>query len=177
MSRYFSIEHELERVDRGLNNARDEWGTTVEWLVFDPTSPKDDPYDVGAPRRWSAPIDVPVLWALRTEGRDNQRDTGLHTTDSLQFAVAKNVLRDRLGWEGVLTRQGMLAFLRDRIRYEGRLFTVTDMQVQGQLTDRDVVVGVVAREIREDEQSVDQEQETPVLADAEDAPDPAVYDI
>lgn len=175
MSRYFSIEHELNRIDRGLNSVRDEWGTTVEWLVFDPTSPKDDPYDVGAPRRWSAPIDVPVLWALRTEGRDNQRDTGLHTTDSLQFAVAKNVIRDRLGWEGVLTRQGMVAFLRDRIRFEGRLFTITDIQVEGQLGNRDVVVGVVAREIRADEESVDDEVQAPVMA--EDAPDPDVYDL
>lgn len=175
MGRYFSIEHELNRIDRGLNRTRDEWGTTVEWMVFDPTTPKDTIYDVGGPRRWGKPIDVPVLWALRTEGRDNQAPEGLHTTDSLQFAVAKNVIRDRLGWEGVLTREGMVAFLRDRIRYEGRLFTITDMQVQGQLKSRDVVVGVVAREIRPDEESVD--EEVAPVAFSEDEPDPSVYDI
>lgn len=164
MSRYFSIEHELERIDRGLNQTSDEWGTTVEWFVYNPDSPKDELFDVGSQRDWSEPILVPVLWALRTEGRDSKQPEGLHTRDSLQFAVAKNVIRDRLGWEQVLTREGMVAFLRDRIRYEGRMFTVTDMQVEGQLEGRDVVVGVVAREVRPDEEWIDEPPEDPVAA-------------
>lgn len=163
MSRLFSIEHELNRVDQGLTDTGKEWGTEVRWARFDPnTTVPDDVYDVGSPRSWGPWIEVPVLWALRTEGRNTFRSEGLQTQDSLQFAVAKTVIRDRLGWEGLLTREGAEAFLRDRVEYEGRIFTIDDIQVQGQLEDRDVVVGVVAREVRPSDQWVDEVPNDPV---------------
>lgn len=161
MSRYFEVEGELNRIDHGLKGEGKEWGTEVRWRRFDPASPEHPVYDVGSPRRWGPPIDVPVLWALRSEGKNTFRSEGLQTQDRLQFALSKSVIRDRLGWEQLLTREGQEAFLRDRIEYEDRLFTIDDMQVQGQLEDRDVVVGVVCREIKPGEEWIDEPGEVP----------------
>jgi hypothetical protein len=161
MGRRFSVESELNSIDRGLVETGGEWGTEVRWHRYDPDSPRHETYDVGEQRRWGPAIDVPVLWALRTEGRNTFRSEGLHTQDSLQFAISKTIIRDRLGWEELLTREGTDAFLRDRVEFEGRLFTIDDIQVQGQLEERDVVVGVIAREVRVSDQWLDEPPEDP----------------
>jgi hypothetical protein len=162
LSQRFGIQEELDRIDSGLlQDAGKEWGTEILWYRFRADSEVDEIYDVGAPRRYGPAVTVPVLWALRTEGQHGFEDSGLDPSDSLQFAVGKSVLRDWLGWK-FLDRGGHTELLRDRVRYEGRLFTVDRVDIQGQLEDRDVILGVVAREVRESTEFVDTPSEPSV---------------
>lgn len=151
MSQRFSVEGELSRIDSGLtDDAQKEWGTYVEWYRYDEsTSAADDLYDVGAPRRWGAPLLIPVLWIIREEGVDTYDQDGLYTTESLQIAVAKHALRDKLHWTDVATL--VQRHLKDRIVFEGHVFTISSFQVQGQLLNRDVIIGIQANMVRSDQ--------------------------
>lgn len=151
MSQRFSVESELSRIDTGLvADAQKEWGTFVEWYRFnEDASLADDLYDVGAPRRWHPPLRVPVLWVIRREGVDTYDQDGLYTSDTLQVAVAKHVMRDKLHW--VNLDLAVRDYLRDRIRFEGVVFTVSSFQLEGQLLDRDTIIGINANKVRDEQ--------------------------
>lgn len=163
MSR-FSNDYELRRIDRGLRlDGQNDWGTKVRWYRFDTeTTVVDDVYDQGAPRAYSSPFEVPVLWAVRTEGRSVPNNEGLQSYDALELAVRKSVLRDDFRWP-LHTRADAESFLRDRIEYEGRVFAINVFDIQGQLQDSDVIIGVGGREI----QSYDLPFEPEFLPDVE----------
>lgn len=157
MSQRFTVQGELNRIDAGLrSDAQHDWGTQVKWWRWNPSTTSHDTYDVGSPRQWRPFVWVPVLQAIATEGRDVYRDEGLYTSQTLQVVVAKNALRDHLHWFGLLTRAGLNDLLRDRIEYEHSLYTINDVQLEGQLHNRDVIVAVSAREVKSDEQWIDE---------------------
>ena len=151
MSQRFSVESELSRIDTGLvADAQKEWGVSVEWFRFDEDATAvDDLYDVGAARRWQSPLRIPALWVVRDEGRDTYDQDGLYVTETLQVALAKSVLRDKLHW--VNLEKMIRDHLRDRIQFEGVVFTISSFQPMGQLLDRDTIIGVMATKVREDQ--------------------------
>lgn len=151
MSQRFSISGELNRVDHGLTHvAQKEWGTAIEWYRYDENaSVVDDLYDVGASRAWKPPLLMPALWATREEGRDTHDQDGLYTTDVLRCAVAMHAMRDLLHWTDL--PETIESFLKDRIRYDHKVFTVASFQLQGQLGDRDAILGITAHEVRDDQ--------------------------
>ena len=150
MSQRFSVSSEVSRVDYGLNaDAQKEWGTSLEWFRFDPEeTDTDDLYDVGAPRRWKPAIVVPCLWVIREEGVDTFRDHGLDLVDTLNAAVSKANLRDILTWRGL---EHPVNYIKDRVRYDGVIFTVSKIAPAGELNQRDVVVSVTGSMIQQDE--------------------------
>lgn len=151
MSQRFSVESELSRIDTGLvSDAQKEWGVSVEWFRFDEDATVvDDLYDVGATRRWQAPLRIPALWVIRDEGRDTYDQDGLYVTETLQIALSKSVLRDKLHW--VSLEQMILDHLRDRLRFEGVVYTIVSFQPMGQLLNRDTIIGVTANKVRSDQ--------------------------
>ena len=151
MSQRFTVESELSRIDRGLtSDAQKEWGLTVEWFRFDQENTDvDDIYDVGAARRWKPPLLMPTLWVIREEGSDTFDQEGLYTTETLQVAVAKHVLRDKLHW--VDLDRNVRERLNDRLRFEGHVYTISSFQLQGQLLRRDTIIGIMANKVRSDQ--------------------------
>lgn len=151
MSRRFSVESELNRIDSGLvNDAQKEWGTHVLWYRFDPDATEvDDLYDVGAARRWHPPLRIPVLWVVREEARDTFREEGKYGADQLQIAMAKTVFRDKLHWLDL--KHDVETRWDDRVKFEGVVFRVVSFQLMGQLLDRDTILGLDLRKVRADQ--------------------------
>lgn len=160
---FFNVDYERASVDGGLGEAQGEWGVTVLWHRWDPNSPTDDIYDVGAPRRWGPGVEVPVQLALVKEGSHTFEDRGLRTVNRLAFAVSKAVLRDRLGWGDELTKtaRGHQDFLRDRVSYAGTTFTIDTLEPIGDLQGRDAMISVTAREVPEETLVLDEDPPTP----------------
>lgn len=160
MSQRFTVQGELNRIDKGLRrDAQHDWGTEVQWWRYDPESEVHDTYDVGSPRQWRPYVIVPVLSAIALEGRDTHDDLGLYTSETIEVVVTKQQLRDYLYWHGMLNREGLQSFLRDRIGYEDRVYTITSAQLEGQLHQRDTIVAISGKEVRSDEQLLDEQPE------------------
>ena len=154
----FGIEYEQADIDAALNEQQGEWGVEVQWHRWDESSPVHDVYDVGEPRQWSLPIEVPVQFALVLEGGDSYRDAGLRTVNTVVFAVSIAVFRDRLGWnEDLSSPRGWQSFLKDRVAYGGSVFTVDSLEPIGDLKGRDVMISGRGREVHEDTLVIDEE--------------------
>ncbi|MCA1784091.1 MAG: hypothetical protein ABR616_09695 [Dermatophilaceae bacterium] len=147
----FGIAYELDSIDSGLATEQGEWGVTLQWYRWDPESPVDDVYDVGDPRQWGPPIDVPVQFALLMEGSHIYADRGLKAVNTLAFALSQDVFRDRLGWGEELDRGRFhQKFLKDRVSYRGQVFTIDSLEPSGNLSGQDVMISGGGREVRED---------------------------
>lgn len=157
MSQRFTIDHDLNRWDAHLGEYQGEAGVTLLWYRWDPESDVDDVYDVGAPRQWGPAIEVPALFVLPVEGSHVYADRGLKTNNSVVFAIAKDVFRDRLGWGEELERGRFhQKFMKDRVSYEGWTFTIDVLEPNGDLGGRDVVISGGGRQVRDDVLFVDE---------------------
>lgn len=146
--RYFTANHELlnayEGIDRDLYR---ESGTTVLWYRYDPAAPKDDVYDIGYGRDWGDPIELPVISAARMEGFEERRDTGMYSTDHLQLVISYEVAREKL--PGI--ENDHQPFYKDRVVYDGVVFSPSDITVRGFLHRQEVVIGIILYEVDPDE--------------------------
>ena len=154
--RRFGIDYELNSIDDALADYQGEAGASLQWYRWNPDSAVDDIYDVGAPRQWELPVEVPALFVLGAEGGHVFADRGLQTVTTIAFAISQSVFRDRLGWEDEF-KHGQLHqyFLRDRVGYRGQLFTIDSLAAVGDVGGRDVVVSGGGREVREDTRFID----------------------
>ena len=162
MSKRFTVQGELNRIDEGLRSeSQHEWGVFIKWYRYnaEATDPHDI-YDVGTPRRWRPGVLVPVIFALPTEPEDTFHDEGLYTNRRINFALTMAKFRDHLylrGDRGFETRAGMVTFLRDRIEYDGSFFTIDQLAPTGELQGRDVVLAGRGREIHPGDMFIDEE--------------------
>ncbi len=145
MSRRYSLKNERRSIETGLDERTVEIGTTIQWWRHSlDTSTPGSVYDYGG-RDWAAPRTVRVLSAVRTEGPQGTTETGLYTTDQLHVVVSIAEIR-RHGWPDITT--DTQKFLRDRILYEGVVFTIINVQIRGQVgNDIDLIVGITAAEV------------------------------
>lgn len=99
-------------------------------------------------RVWHPPHEVEVLHVTHSEGNVEQREGGMYYNDTLYVTASFDQLK-RLGMTDLdLQHQ---SYLRDRIVYDYRVFTVTDIQVMGQIQKRDIVVSIQATQVKPDE--------------------------
>jgi hypothetical protein len=157
MSQRFSVQSEMNRIETGLlSDAQREWGESLKWYVFDPqTSDANAIYDVGEERRWRPALIVPCLWVIRMTGDDSYRPEGLSTSDTLQFATTYGVLQDKLGW--VTPEFDVRDYLKDRLVYEEKIFTIVSFDVTGRLLNRESIIAGRADQVREDQAIFDPE--------------------
>lgn len=152
MGNRFTIKSERESIHEGMRQRQHEIGRTVLWFDFDVVASQQggvyaEPGPLGG-RRWRAPIYLPVLWVIRTEG-DPQR------TERGYFAPARG-LRASFSY-----RQAERAGMPDpgdyqrhhhaRLIYRGGVYRVDSYQTQGEVQDESTVVGIVASEVTPDE--------------------------
>lgn len=154
MAQRFSIKWEQDSIWDGIrDDLQREVGTYVDWYRFDPdASNSHDVYDVGESRVWKAPFKVPVVTANRVEGRDRRTDYGLYTNDRLHLTFTFRVAQ-QVGIEDI--ERNTEAYLKDRVVYEGVVFTPRVAQIQGTLLKTDTIIGLDLQEVDPEEMVYD----------------------
>lgn len=137
-SNHEAIDHDLERVA----------GTTVLWFRWNPDSTVDDVYDVGEGRDWHDPVTIDVVSAARFEGEERNLDLGAYSTDDLHLVIRSDVA-DRL-LPGLDDPQ-VNDFLKDRVVYEGTVFTVMRVASHGHFKQWNAIYGIDLREVDPDQ--------------------------
>lgn len=126
-------------------------GDEVMWYRFNATNTViHDIYDegFGTGKSYDGPIKVPVLHATHLEGRDENGDTGMYFNDELHFTASFDQIRRTGIVELDLETKN---YLKDRILYDDRVFRIMNIQVLGQVQERDIIAGVDATQVKPDE--------------------------
>lgn len=146
MSRHFDVRYEYQSIEAGMKTFMEDEnvGQTVLWWIFDAADTEEDNvYDVGtdfAPggRRWYPPIPVICLNAIRTEGAKQFTD-GLYTSDIIHLILSANSAQKAAMPDLI---KNWPSHLRDRLLWQGTVYTPTRIELRGVLEESYTVIGI-----------------------------------
>lgn len=147
----WSAEVETQQIGEGLRAYQPAYGDQVTYWRFDyERSKRHSVYDeaIEEGRQFIGPHEVPVLDVIHTFGGDDLHEGGFTTNDSLRVTCSFRQI-SRVGLTNTDLRTS--AYLRDRVAYDGKLFRVMSMKIQGQIQRSDVVVDISATQLKPDE--------------------------
>lgn len=150
MSRLFSPKYEVNSIHDGIERDLQRFaGTRVLWYRFDEANNvTEDVYDYGYGAAWDAPIPIDVIDAVRIEGGHQVYEQGLYTRDRLKLVISWREL-ERRGFHNMMF--DTQPYLKDRMVYDGFVFTPTEVLVQGQVQEWNTIVTLNCIEVRADE--------------------------
>lgn len=148
MGSYFTEKYEHSSSNEGIQlDLETPAGTVVLWYRWNPTSPTDDVYDIGQGRDWHDPFELHVIAASRFEGGETNMDLGAYSTDTLHLTVRADEADTKLpGLEHPQTNE----YLKDRVVYDGTVFTVERVAAHGHFHDWEAVFGIDLSEVDPD---------------------------
>lgn len=147
----WSAEVETQKIGDALRGYQPAFGDQITYWRFDYAhSQTHNIYDeaTGAGRVFKGPLDIPVLHVIHAFGGDELAETGFYTNDQIQVACAFRQI-SRTGITHADLRNG--AYLRDRFAYNGKLFRVLQMEIEGQIVRTDISVTIHATQLKHDE--------------------------
>lgn len=148
----FNVNTETTFIHRGLRGWQRGWGDSFTYWRFDAAdSEMHSTYDEGSGvgKVFYGAWQVPALHVSHNEATDMEpRDSGLYVTDSLVAVCGFDQL-SKTGLTEIDLKHG--AFQRDRITYDGIVFGVKHVDIQGQMRRRDIIVTISATQIMNDE--------------------------
>lgn len=151
----FSVDYETNEAMGGLRGLQAGYGDRFDYYRFDrQDSVTDDIYDeaAGTGRAYTYVPDVPALWVVHTEGAREDRETGWYYNDEIHITASFDQLA-KIGFERMDLQTA--SYLKDRIVYDGKVFSVRNVQVLGQIQRRDMVVTIDATQVKPDEMAAD----------------------
>jgi len=142
------LRQEAEHIfGNGFDWYQSELGEVVFWHEFlSMQSAYNDTYDEGG-RRYSAGLLVPALWVIVNEDRHRPTPEGRKPTEKLTCAISVRALQD----PGISDPEDYTRRLNDLVRYDDRLWRVTDFNIRGRVPDS-IIIGVTATQIFPDEE-------------------------
>ena len=148
----FNADFETNQINGGLRGYQNtQAGDQIDYYRFSHVlSEMNDVYDEGdgAGKVYRPPVTVPVLHVNHNEGPNEDLDTGFYFNDDLYITASFDQLfRTGLVFQDIRTNK----YLKDRIVYDTRVFRVTDMNIVGQIDERDIIVGIQASQVKPDE--------------------------
>ena len=162
----FDIDYEALSIYEGINDdLRAPVGQVVDWWVWDQEylttnyeDVVDDIYDTsrsvpatgGQPiqgRKWQDPFKLPVVMAQVIRGANVMNERGFYTTDTLRLVV--NVKDIDAFLPGMLPLPD--EHIKDRIVYQGQVFSPTRVLPRGHFAERYAVVTVDCNEVNSEE--------------------------
>lgn len=155
MSSRFSVRGEVRRHNRAFTDSADEWGTSVLWFRYNAAATTvDDVYDdpsFGTTLAWHEPRPVMCMNLIAQQGAEVKGEGGFYTTDSFYGTFSAEHLR-RAGLPDLdLSVFADRSLLKDRIVYDGILWSPTALRFAAHVIDYDLVFGLAAEEIDPDE--------------------------
>lgn len=149
----FDVDYDVTEQQYALRGRADEVGQEVQWYRFDPAaSVMDDLFDEGTDggRAYLGPIRVPMLHVTHIVGANlDVEATGFYTQDELAATASFQQMAQILGLTD--NAEDNRVFLRDRIVYDDLVFRVMQVEILGQVKNRDVIASIHASQIKRDE--------------------------
>lgn len=94
------------------------------------------------------PVVIPTLHVNHNEGERRDGPNGFYFVDSIYITASFDQLfRHGLVFEDIRTNK----YLKDRLVYDTRVFNVTNVQIEGQVRQRDMIVGIEGVQAKPDE--------------------------
>lgn len=147
----FKIDFETKSMDEGMvDELRDPVGTIVDWWLWDEQFAIDHPdevydpiYDVsrsddGYGRRWKSPFELPVIVAQQIRGSNVMNERGFYTVDTLRLVISVADINRLL--PRMIDNPNF--HIRDRITFQGQVFTPTRVNPRGRYAERYSVVTI-----------------------------------
>jgi hypothetical protein len=146
----FSADQETDRMFKGMRGWRDVNGDWLDYYRYDAVNTQVDPVygETTGGRIYAAAVRVPCLHVTHLEGGNDQNAYGFYQNDDLDAVVAFDLfIQMGMTYADIETQN----YLKDIMRYERKVFRVTNMAIRGQIQRRDVIVGITATQIKPDE--------------------------
>lgn len=136
-------------MDRNLQKPA---GQTLPWYVYDPTNTLVDPiYDVGdtpSGRRWKSPVLVPALGVIKLEAQEIRNDDGFYVVDTIEVYISPDTAR-AVGLSDIIWNPDNHDI--DRVVYENKVFTITQVRVRGALVAGYAIVVAQGVQVKNEE--------------------------
>lgn len=110
----------------------------------------DEPVNGGL--KFLPPVRLECLHVTHVEGGNENGDRGFYYNDDLDATIAFDLfLQAGMSMADIQTGN----YIKDRVLYDRKLFRVTQLAVQGQIQQRDVIIGLSATQLKPDELVLD----------------------
>jgi hypothetical protein len=133
---------------RGYAENNGDWITYFRFNAN--ASVMDDVYDeaIGQGLQYSAPVRIQCLHVTHVEGGNEDSDMGFYYNDDLDAKIAFDLfLQAGMSMADIATGN----YIKDRVLYDRKLFRVTQLAIEGQIQERDIMVGLAATQLKPDE--------------------------
>jgi len=142
------LRQEIEHIFKnGYDWYQRNLGEAVVWHEYDSLNTTyHGTYDEGG-RHYTAGIYLPVLWVIVTEDRVTPANEGRKPTERIALAVSARTM----DMSGVSDPEDYTRHLNDVIRYDERLWKVTEFHIRGRVPT-EVIIGVTGTQIYSDEE-------------------------
>lgn len=142
---------ETDEINDAIRGYSSEWGDHVEYYRFDAAnSVMHDIYDEasGEGRVFIGPIYLETLPVIHQENPNESPEAGFYYRDAIHVTCSFDQFT-KTGFPN--TDIDTQAYLRDRLVYDNKVFRVTEINVLGQIIERDVIVTIDGQQIKPDE--------------------------
>ncbi len=137
----FNVDYETQEIYKGLRDWQRWTGDQAEYFRFAYDQSNKDPVygEATAPagRTFFGPLLIPALHVVHTESAVEEIPEGFTFHDKVHVTCSFDMLK-RTGLEllDIQTQN----YLKDRIIYDGKVFRVYNVQILGQIQQKDIIV-------------------------------------
>lgn len=137
----FNVDYETQEIYKGLRDWQRWTGDQAEYFRFAYDQSNKDPVygEATAPagRVYFGPLLIPALHVVHTESAVEEIPEGFTYHDRVHVTCSFDMLK-RTGLE--LMDLQTQNYLKDRIVYDGKVFRVYNVQILGQIQQKDIIV-------------------------------------
>lgn len=136
----FNVDFETQEIYKGLRDWQRQTGDQAEYFRFAyEQSGKDPVYGeaAGAGRVFFGPLLIPALHVVHTESAVEEMPEGFTYHDRIHVTCSYDMLK-RVG----LSKMDIQTqnYLKDRVVYDNKVFRIYNVQILGQIQQKDIIV-------------------------------------
>lgn len=154
----FTVDFETQEIYKGLRDWQRQTGDQAEYFRFAyDQSNKDPTYGEAtgpAGRVYFGPLLIPALHVVHTESAVEEMPEGFTYHDKVHVTCSFDMLK-RTGLE--LMDIETQNYLKDRIIYDGKVFRVYNVQILGQIQQKDIIVTFDGTQLRPEDMMNDRQ--------------------
>lgn len=147
----FSSDFETDQVFEAMEGWQSSYGDTIRYYRFEAAASQMDPvYDeaVGVGRVYKPFITVPCQHVIHLPGANEYGEYGMYYNDTLAATISFQAFT---GVGLVLADIENGNYLDDRVLYDRKIFRVVQLNIRGQIQQRDIIVAMQAQQMKPDE--------------------------
>lgn len=147
----FNNDQSSDKILQAMRGYAENNGDWITYFRYDDLSTVvDDVYDeaIGDGLIYRPPVRVQCLHVIHVEGANENSDRGFYYNDDLDAKIAFDLfIQAGMSMADIATGN----YLKDRLLYDRKLFRVTQLAVEGQIQERDIIIGLSATQLKPDE--------------------------